>query len=274
MTQQNSTAVAVQDQIKRSLQELAPQFKAALPPHIPVERFIRVAQTAILTNADILKCERNSLFAACLRSAQDGLLPDGKEAALVSFGGKATYMPMVAGILKKVRNSGDLGSITPEIVYEKDEFEYWVDEKGPHLKHRPALLLPDRGEPLGAYAVAITKDGASYIEFMTRQQIDDVASMSRSKDGPWKGKFASEMAKKTVMRRLSKRLPMSTDLEELLHSDDQFYDLNKKDENEEKPVAEKSSRLSKLMQEKTATLKADVQAEVVPPNAEEPDGPV
>jgi recombination protein RecT len=43
-----------------------------------------------------------------VRLAQDGLLPDGREAAIVKFGNKAQAMPMIAGILKKIRQSGDV----------------------------------------------------------------------------------------------------------------------------------------------------------------------
>lgn len=246
MSTQKPPVPAVSDQIKNTLVAMTPQFKAALPAHIPVDRFIRVAQTAILTNPDIMGCERNSLFAACIMAAQDGLLPNGKEAALVSFKGKATYMPMVAGILKKVRNSGDLASITPDIVYEKDLFEYFVDEDGPHIKHVINFKEPDRGAPVAAYAVAKTKDGAVYIEVMTVGQINDVRNSSKSKDGgPWGGPFADEMAKKSVIRRLAKRLPMSTDLEDVIQRDDQFYDF--KEQPSAPKIEGKPNRLSKLM---------------------------
>jgi recombination protein RecT len=266
-----SNQLTVQDQIKHSLSAMAPQLKAALPPHINVERFIRVAQTAILTTPAIMNCERNSLFAACLKSAQDGLLPDGKEAALVSFRDKAgnsiaTYMPMVAGILKKVRNSGELSSITSQIVYEKDPFKYWVDEKGEHLNHEPNIMSPDRGGPVGVYALATTKDGAVYIEVLTFEDIEKIRNSSRSKDsGPWKD-WPEEMARKSAIRRLSKRLPMSTDLEEVIQHDDQFYDLKRDQQTEDKkPVSGQPNRLNSLIgkaNEKQTEQKTDVETEV------------
>lgn len=251
--------VAVNDQIKATLVNMAPQFRNALPKHIDPEKFIRVAQTAILTNPSLLNCERNSLYASCLKAAQDGLLPDGKEAAFVPFKGTVTYMPMVAGILKKVRNSGDLASITPDIVYEKDEFNYWVDEDGPHIKHVIDFKNSDRGQPVAAYAVAKTKDNSVYIEVMTFDQIMKVKEVSRSKEGPWAGPFADEMAKKTVIRRLSKRLPMSTDLEETIRSDDQYYDFK------EQPVVTGSQtpRLEKLMGTSADSNEPQTQGEIV-----------
>jgi hypothetical protein len=48
-----------------------------------------------------------------VKLAQDGLLPDGREAAVVMFGNKAQAMPMIAGILKKVRQSGEVAKSAP-----------------------------------------------------------------------------------------------------------------------------------------------------------------
>src|SRR3546814_9276399 len=56
------------------------------------------------------------------------------------------------------------------------------------------------------------KDGSRLLELMRKSDIEKVRAVSRAKrNGPWV-QWWSEMARKTVMRRLSKRLPMSTDL--------------------------------------------------------------
>jgi recombination protein RecT len=182
-----------------------------------------------------------------MKAAQAGLLPDGREAALVMFGEKVQYMPMIAGILKLVRNSGELSSISSQIVHKNDPFEFFVDGDGEHLKHTP-LIFGDRGEKIGVYALAKTKDGAVYIEVMTKDQVMAVKGVSRSKNGPWSGPFADEMWRKTVVRRLSKRLPMSTDLEQALHVDDEMYDL--------KPVAEPAPLVSERLREAVAPAPA------------------
>lgn len=236
------------DEVRGSLEKMAPQFKVALPSHIPVERFMRVAQTAVGSNPGLLKADRNSLFSACMQSAQQGLLPDGKESALVMFGDKVTFMPMIGGILKKIRNSGELATIVAEIVYEKDIFEYWIDSDGQHMNHRPSMF-GDRGKAIGTYAMAKTKDGAIYIEVMTTEQVMAVKKVSRSgSSGPWAGEFQWEMWKKTVLRRLAKRLPSSTDLDMTISADDELYDLKQTDEvTQPEPSVKKRSRLSKLM---------------------------
>ncbi len=221
---QNKNQIAPIDALKKDITALGPQFKAALPAHITQEKFVRVLLTAVSSVPALSKCDRTTLFAACMRSAQEGLLPDGREAAIIPYGDKAQFIPMVSGILKKVRNSGELSSITAQILFEKDKFKYWVDSDGEHLEHEPNLFS-DRGREIGVYALAKTKDGGVYIEVMTNQQVEQIRQSSKSKDsGPWK-QWAGEMAKKTVIKRLSKRLPMSTDLDSLIRVDDEDYDV-------------------------------------------------
>jgi len=256
-------ALAPVDEVKGSLAKMSDQFKLALPPHIPVERFVRVTQTAVSTNPDLVAADRTSLFAAAMKSAQEGLLPDGKEAAIVTFNAnignkanpkwikKAQYMPMVAGILKKVRNSGELSMITANVIYKNDEFRYWVDQEGEHIHHTPNLF-GERGDRIGVYSLARTKDGAVYIDVMRSEEVEAARNVSRAKDsGPWSGPFENEMWKKTSIKRLAKRLPMSTDLEMTIRSDDEIFNPPEQPEDppqrEAKPAKTQSSRLSKAM---------------------------
>jgi recombination protein RecT len=196
----------------------AAELKAALPAHVTVEKFTRVAMTAIQNNPDLAGSDRRSLFGAIVRLAQDGLLPDGREAAIVMFGGKAQAMPMIAGILRKVRQSGEVSYVSAHVVYSNDRFVWRLgfDET---VEHEPAPLDQEPGEPVAAYAVAVLKDGSRLLEVMRKADIEKVRNVSRAKgSGPWV-QWWSEMARKTVMRRLSKRLPMSTDLEDAFDRD-------------------------------------------------------
>lgn len=247
------------DDLKGTIEKLKPQFKSALPNHISVDKFARVLLTAVTTNAQLQQANRTSLFGACLKAAQDGLIPDGREAALVTFktkdgGVTAQYMPMLAGILKKVRNSGELSSITAQLVYKEDKFRYWVDADGEHIEHEPNLFV-NRGDLIGVYALAKTKDGGVYIEVMTLEQIEAVRNSSRAKDhGPWAGPFAGEMVKKSAIRRLAKRLPMSSDLDQVLTRDDEITELPAPHVEEpviEEPKKTKSSRLAKIVEAET-----------------------
>jgi recombination protein RecT len=123
MTQQQTNDLAIQvTNVRADLGRMSSEFKAALPAAIPVERFIRTAVTAVQMDPNLLAADRRSLYGACMKAAQDGLQLDGREAALVIFKdrrsgtSKVQYMPMVGGILKKIRNSGEISTITSRYV--------------------------------------------------------------------------------------------------------------------------------------------------------------
>jgi recombination protein RecT len=173
--------------VAEQLQEVRLQFdrmidlKDALPAHIPLERFRRVAMTAIQNNPDlIVKCSRRSLFLAFLRAAQDGLLPDGREGAVVPYKDQAQWLPMVAGIRKKVRNSGEVTTWDCYLVYEADQFEARFG-LNPDIVHVPNLIN-NRGAIVACYAVATLKTGEKSFELMTIGEIEAIRKKaSRSK---------------------------------------------------------------------------------------------
>jgi recombinational DNA repair protein RecT len=77
------------------------------------------------------------------------------------------------------------------------------------------------------YAIAKTKDGGIYREVMSKSDIEQVRNVSRAKNaGPWVDWY-DEMARKTVIRRIAKRLPSSTDLEKLLEHDNEAIGFEK-----------------------------------------------
>ena len=218
-----TTDITPMEAMRGTLVKMEQEFKAALPPQIPVEKFIRTTLTAVQMQPDLLGADRRSLLGSCMKAAQDGLLTDGREAALVIFnskeGKKVQYMPMVGGILKKIRNSGELASISAHVVYDKDLFEYELGDNE-SITHKP-FLGADRGNPIAVYAVAKTKDGAIYREVMSVADVEKVRAASRAgKYGPWVD-WWDVMAKKTVIRRMAKRLPSSADVDQVFESDNE-----------------------------------------------------
>jgi len=225
-----------------TLTKQASQFSMVLPPHITPERFTRTIMTAVQKIPKLLECNRNSLWAACMQAASDGLLPDGKEGAIIPFKDTAQWMPMISGILKKIRNSGEIISICAEVIFEGEPFRYWVDTTGKHIEHSPNIFGLDVGPMIGAYAIAVSKNGGTYLEVMNAGEIEKIRSISRSKDsGPWKD-WTAEMWKKTVLRRLSKMLPMSTDILEMIQRDDDTYEVERPE-----PLPPQSTAPKKLM---------------------------
>jgi recombination protein RecT len=218
-----SQALATQDNapvpLKTQIARMQNEFAKALPGHITADRFVRTAQTAIALTRNIEKVRNpQSLLASCTKAAADGLILDGREAALVvDYNGDVQYRPMMRGLLKLAYNSGMMKSISVQIVCENDEFEYVLgdDER---ITHKLDFKRP-RGEPYAVYAVAHMNDGAVMREVMTVEQINKIRDRSdayrafkagKIKSTPWSTDW-EEMARKTVFRRLSKYLPSSSE---------------------------------------------------------------
>ncbi|MCC6105934.1 recombinase RecT [Acetobacter sp.] len=197
---------------------IVPQVKSVLPAHVTFEKFERVVRLAIRKNPDLLACSPASLFMACIQAASDGLLPDGREGAIVSRWNskkscsEASWMPMVAGLMKLARNSGDIASISSQVVFEGELFRVVLGDEE-RIEHERDLGKTG-GKIVAAYAVARLKDGSDPIrEIMSWGQIEKIRNTNQKWSwGPWKT-WEDEMARKTVIRRLAKRLPMSTDKE-------------------------------------------------------------
>ena len=220
----HASAPAKQPTFGIELKAKITQFSAALPKHIPQERFARVIMTAVQLNPDLLTCNRQSLWNAAMRAASDGLLPDGREGALVPYKGQVQWMPMIGGLRKKVRNSKELSDWHAQVVHAKDDFEYELGDD-PFIRHKPYQGEGDAGPVIAAYSVATFRgSGDKSREVMTRAQLDKVRKSSKASKGPWFDWY-EEMCRKTVARRHAKILPMSTDLDDLMRRDDELYDL-------------------------------------------------
>jgi len=259
------------DDLKSTLVKMESQFAKVLPEHIKPKNFVRIAQTAVSITPALAECDRAGLFTEFLKCAQDGLFPDGREATIQKFKNSAVYMPMIFGICKKARNSGEIKAIDALVVYENDEYDSWVDENGQHFKHKKAR--GDRGEPILTYAYAQTRDGF-YFEEMDEVQMAAIEKMSKQKDGPWKGPFKDEMRRKSALRRLAKyRLPSSADLDTVTQRDDSLYDLKGPAPVKEQTPTGTPTKLHEAVGTKATPVKKEASKSDEPPHPAESASP-
>lgn len=208
--------------LQQTVQSKSDEFRKALPGHISVDRFVRTTQTAIAMTRNIDKVRNmGSLLTACTKAASDGLILDGREAALVvDYNGDAQYRPMVRGLLKLAYNSGQIKSLVVETACEADFFLWEPTNLDEPIKHTVEVRKP-RGPAFLVYAMAELKEGGIVHAVMTVDGVNRIRDRSdaykafiakKIKSTPWSTDW-EEMAKKTVFRRLSKMLPSSTDRE-------------------------------------------------------------
>jgi recombination protein RecT len=205
-----------QQTIKDLLERAKPSIAAVLPKHLTADRLLKVALSATARNAGLLACTPQSIILAVMQGAELGLEVGGLlgDAYLVPFKNQVQLIVGYRGMIKLARQSGALASIEANVVRQNDVFdlEFGLDSK---LVHKPAMT-GEPGEVVAAYAIARFKDGSRQLDVMTRAEIDAIRTRSASAmSGPWVTDFA-EMAKKTVVRRMCKYLPLSPELQKAL----------------------------------------------------------
>lgn len=205
-------------------QGLKPHLSETLPKHIDPDAFARTIQTALQVQPDLMQATPRSLMVACMKAATDGLILDGREAALVmrnvkvkvngqeNWEKQATYQPMVQGLMKLARNSGQIASIVAQVVYANDQFTYVLGDEE-RIEHTPAPLTEERGKPIAAYAIVKLTDGTTIREIMRADEILNIGSQGSNsyQYDPAKGKNYAEWWRKTVIRRITKYIPRSSD---------------------------------------------------------------
>jgi recombination protein RecT len=203
------------------------QFAMALPKHMNPDRMARIVTTEIRKTPALANSNIQSFLGAVVQCSQLGLEPGGAlgHAYLLPFGngkaadGKSNVQLIIGyrGMIDLARRSGQIISISARTVRDGDDFhyEYGLNED---LKHTPKS---DESAPITyVYAVARLKDGGSQFEVMTFNQIESVRKQSKAGDkGPWMTHW-EEMAKKTVIRRLFKYLPVSIEIQQAVVLDE------------------------------------------------------
>ena len=206
MATKQETALAVKGKVERRITMSAPLLERM---GITVEQFQRVALDALVRAPALSDCTPDSLDLAVMNCIESGLLPDGKQAAIVPFKNVATLIPMVKGRLMLARQATPGLSLRVRAVFKDDEFEY---EEGLYakLKHKvnPTGSRTDQ-DLIATYAIAKVP-GAIDPEFEVfyRADIDRARAYSKASSGPWQTHFI-EMAKNAPMKMLLNRLPQA-----------------------------------------------------------------
>lgn len=206
----------------------------SLPSHVRPERFERNLVNALMTNPELMDLEPRLVFREVSKAAALGLYLDpqlGEAYLIAGWNGKAKRKePQLRigyrGLVKLARQSGEISMVYAHEVHKNDLFKASL---GDHktLVHEPDVF-GDRGDIVGYYAVVKYKDGETDFEPVTVAQAHAIRDRSDGwkayKDGkikstPW-ATDETEMAKKTAIRKLTKRIPQSPELAEAIRIED------------------------------------------------------
>lgn len=212
----NEVVEKKQDTVQSLILKMKDQFALALPKHLSPDRFTRVALTIYNKTPKLRDCTPQSLLACLMDCSQLGLEPDGRKAHLIPYGNQCQLIVDYKGLVELARRSGDIADIHADVVHEKDHFDFQFGNDS-RLVHKPTLT--DRGKPIAAYSYVRLKDGSSSFEVMSASDIEAIRGRSKaSKSGPWVTDW-NEMAKKTVFRRHSKWLPLTSEFQAAVEKD-------------------------------------------------------
>lgn len=213
-------ASRINKDLRPALEVLKPELAAVLPPHITPEAMVRYVITACQDTPKLLDCDRTSLFRSAMTAAVLGLEVDAKIglAYILPFydrgTNKAQFIPGYKGYITLAQNAGFY--VSSGVVREGDEFDYAHGTRG-FLHHKPAgrLTGKDRGEIIGAYAIAKNPQGVEIFKVLELEDIfvSRAASASYkgylkdpSKKTPWV-ENPGPMYAKTAVRMLAPQLP-------------------------------------------------------------------
>ncbi|MFK0172669.1 recombinase RecT [Streptomyces sp. NPDC090306] len=227
------TDLAVTDTALHWLQSRQSYFTDALPRHVDQAHFMSVALSIMPA---LVKCTHESVHTAFLACARFGLEPDGRQAAVIPYGDKATFQPMYQGYIELMYRHPRVDSVHFGWVRERDQWDYTPTEPSPRdFFHKPRVDLTEdeRGPVILAYAFAWIDGKRSQVIILNRAQAEQIrnkysgaykkAERNAKRDSAWHTDFDAMWAKSAI-RRLVKVVPTSHELAELLKADDDADD--------------------------------------------------
>lgn len=232
------------------------QIVEILPKHLTPERVLKLIVGELNRSPSLLQCSPMSVVNCCLHAASLGIEIRPRSSYIVPFGKDAQLLLDYRAKIDLALRSGFVTDMEARLVYEGDDFNVQFGTE-PKMVHVPKFQTEK--VQLG-YAVAWMKDARRpHVEIMSVAQIEGIRNKSRMKDGPaWKGHW-DQMARKTLIHRLSNYVPLSPEMSHSQDIDDRldtgkpldpFFDVELQDE---KPMIEASEEeQQRVMNEKLA----------------------
>lgn len=229
---QTTAAAKEQKSVKDWLTAYSGEISKALPAQVGPGRFQRICMTALTQNPLLGSCSPASFIGAVLNSAQLGLEPNTPlgQAYLIPYRNnkkgcyEVQFQIGYRGMIELARRSGQIAMIKAHSVRQNDEFSYELG-LNPGIHHVPAK--GDRGPVIAYYAFYKTKDGDFDFEVAYKDEIEaHRRKYSKAKNSPWNTEFDA-MAKKTLLKRVLKFAPVSTEVARQIQSDESIKSFDK-----------------------------------------------
>lgn len=176
------------------LQEIALQY---MGDQKKANAFVQSVKDMFISNPSIQRCDITSILSAAKKVAMLNLTIGG-DMDIIPRGREAKAEPNYKGFVTLALRAGLFAKANT--VFENDDFD--LDIGSSEIKHKPCLR-GDRGAAIGYYAVVTFQTGASVIDYMTAEEVEEFKESHKLSSPAWSNYF-NEMGKKTVLKRLLK----------------------------------------------------------------------
>lgn len=192
--------------------------KDYLPENALRAAYLTLQETTTRDRQPVLQaCSTASIANSLLSMVVQGLNVDRNQGYFLPYGKKLAFQRSYFGNMTLAKRlNPEIEDIYGMTVYEGDEFEYEI-KHGRHIvtKHSQKLGNIDKNKIIGAYGTILYKDGKEVSEVMTFEQIkqswrqsqmNPVDDKGNIKPNSTHGKFTAEMAERTAINKVCKRV--------------------------------------------------------------------
>jgi len=217
---------------------------ANLPDTVDKQRLALNFISLLQDKPELKKFGCELLAPMVVRCAKDNLDVLNQEVYIYEgYGGKLTYTPSYRGLRKMAMQKSlkPIKEITAKSIFEGDTLSEDYINGQAHLNYKSDFMK--RGKWIGTFCVVLFQDGSEIHEIMNMDDINAVKAKSKN-SGAWKD-FPQEMAKKAIIRRISKQITMDfSDKEQanVFNGADEFIDDPK--EQAAKDIADNANQKS------------------------------
>ena len=198
-----------------------------------IEREASFALQIINRDTNLQSCTQASLLSAILNVANIGLTlnPAANECCIVARWNsklrakEAVLEPMYQGLARLAMREGVVKQLNCQVIYKNDHITVDAADNIKPVLHM-VNSFEDRGDMIGVYCISTDQDGLRQVELMSVAQVnairDEADAYKAFKEGklsstPWSTSY-TEMARKTVLKRLFKYLNRKGDESQLTNA--------------------------------------------------------
>jgi len=218
----------------KSLLSLLTSKADAFPKDFNQTRFLQNCMTVLQDTSGIEKCSPISVARTLLKGAFLGLDFFQKECYAIPYGNSLQFQTDYKGETKMAKKYSirPIKDIYAKVVREGDFFEEEIKEGQQSVNFKP--LSFSNNSIVGAFAIVLYVDGGMEYETMTTEQIEGIRkNFSKMPNGLMWKHVPEEGYKKTVLRRLTKKIEKDFASEEQAKVYEESSDVEFK-KNEEK----------------------------------------